>query len=80
MKLLKITSNIIIDVDINIKDLIDKYKMSVEVLKNIGREKIYAYTKKINKEPNKYFDHLLGYNYIRKENTMGLQDFVLDHK
>ena len=40
-------------------------------------EKILRYTKQINKTPYKYFDFLLNYNYLRKENTMGLQDFVL---
>lgn len=33
--------------------------------------------KKINKNPYQYFDFLLSYNYLRRENTMGLQDFVL---
>ena len=40
-------------------------------------ERIYAYSKKINKNPYQYFDFLLSYNYLRRENTMGLQDFVL---
>ena len=40
-------------------------------------EKIWAYVKKINKNSNQYFDHLLSYNYLRKNNTMGVHDFVL---
>ena len=40
-------------------------------------EKILAYTKKLKKNAFQYFDHLLGYNYLRKENTLGLNDFVL---
>ena len=40
-------------------------------------EKILKYSKKINKSPYQYFDHLLSYNYLRRDNTMGVQDFIL---
>ena len=40
-------------------------------------EKILAYTKKIKKTAYQYFNHLLDYNYLRKDNTMGLKDFTL---
>ena len=40
-------------------------------------EKILSYSKKLNKNAYQYFDHLLSYNYLRKENTMGIKDFVL---
>ena len=40
-------------------------------------ERILKYSRKINKNAFQYFDHLLSYNYLRKDNTMGLQDFVL---
>ena len=40
-------------------------------------ERIYNYTKKLKKPVDEYFKHLLNYNYFRKENTLGVQDFVL---
>ena len=40
-------------------------------------EKILSYSKKLNKTAYQYFDHLLSYNYLRKDNTMGVTDFVL---
>ena len=40
-------------------------------------EKILNYSKKINKTPYQYFDYLLSYNYLRKENTMDMKDFIL---
>ena len=40
-------------------------------------ERILLYSKKINKTAYQYFDHLLSYNYLRKDNTMGAIDFVL---
>ena len=40
-------------------------------------EKIGNYAKKINKNAYQYFDHLLSYNYLRKDNTMGVHDFIL---
>ena len=40
-------------------------------------EIILSYSKKLNKTAYQYFDHLLSYNYLRKDNTMGITDFVL---
>jgi len=40
-------------------------------------EKIFKHTKELNMTPYQYFNRLLSYNYLRSENTMGLEDFVL---
>ena len=40
-------------------------------------ERILKYTKELNMNTNQYFNRLLSYNYLRSENTMGMEDFVL---
>ena len=40
-------------------------------------ERILKYSKELGLNTNQYFNRLLSYNYLRLENTMGMQDFVL---
>jgi Ca2+-binding EF-hand superfamily protein len=40
-------------------------------------ERILKHSKDLNMNSNQYFNRLLSYNYLRAENTMGVQDFVL---
>ena len=40
-------------------------------------ERILQRTKDLEMNTNQYFNRLLSYNYLRSENTMGIQDFVL---
>ena len=40
-------------------------------------ERILNYIQTLHMNTNQYFNHLLSYNYLRAENTMGMQDFIL---
>jgi len=40
-------------------------------------ERILKHTQDLRMTPYQYFNRLLSYNYLRSENTMGIQDFVL---
>ena len=40
-------------------------------------ERILKYTKELKLDSYQYFNRLLNYNYLRSENTMGMEDFIL---
>ena len=40
-------------------------------------ERILNYIQTLHMNTNQYFNRLLSYNYLRAENTMGMQDFIL---
>jgi Ca2+-binding EF-hand superfamily protein len=40
-------------------------------------ERILKHMKNLGMNTNQYFNRLLSYNYLRADNTMGMQDFIL---